>query len=578
VKHAIGIDLGTTHTALAHVPIDDDATSVGASPVVLDVPQLVAPHEVAARPLLPSFIFLPHGTEMAAGALALPWDATRTFAVGSFARERAATAPTRVVSSSKSWLSHAGVDRRSALLPVGARDDDLRMSPVEAATRILQHVGEAWAQAHPEAPLAEQVVVVTVPASFDEVARALTEEAARAAGIVRLTLLEEPQAALYAWVASLGDAWRKAVAVGDLILVVDVGGGTTDFSLIEVGDEDGQLALRRVAVGEHILLGGDNMDLALAWQVRTRLEAEGKTLDDWQMQALTHATRGAKELLLAHDNAASAPVVIPSRGSKLIGGSLKAELTHDDVTSTLRDGFFPLVDATARPTQHKRAGLQTLGLPYAHDAAITKHLAAFLQGRKPTRVLFNGGVMKAPALRARVREVLAQWHGDVDELQGTDLDTAVALGAAYAGRVRAGKGVRIKGGTARAYYVGIERAEPAVPGMAPRVDAVCVAPKGLEEGSEVQLPQALALVVGEPASFRFFQSATRDDVAASSVDPIKAALTEMAPIETTLEGEAQALVPVSLRARVTDVGTLALSAVEQRTGRAWKLEFQIKVE
>lgn len=590
-RYALGIDLGTTNSALAAVDLADEA----ARPAIQPVPQVVHAGEVGERDLLPSFLYLPGEVELPAGALELPWAKDRTWVVGAFAREQGENVPSRLVSSAKSWLSYAGVDRRAPILPWAAPEEVPKVSPVEASARYLRHLREAWNARHPDAPLEEQDLVITVPASFDAVARELTVEAARAAGIgEKVTLLEEPQAALYAWVAAQGEAWRKQVEVGDRILVVDIGGGTTDFSLIAVGEEDGTLQLQRVAVGDHILLGGDNMDLALAWTVRTRLEAEGKKIDDWQMRALTYGCRRAKEELFADPERSAVTVVIPGRGSKLIGGAIRTELTRDELTRTLVDGFFPEVPADARPQAPRRLGLTTLGLPYASDAAVTRHLAAFLgrqigaaagqgEGRSflhPTAVLFNGGVTKAEVLRDRVVEVLDRWLAaegspPVKVLTGGDPDLAVALGAAYYGRVRTGRGLRIRGGTARSYYVGIERAELAVPGIPPRVDAVCVAPFGMEEGTEVTLPEPLGLVVGEQAIFRFFASSSRrEDQVGDRVDPGE--LEELSPIETTLEGPEGQVASVQLHARYTEVGTLELSAVDPVGGKRWKLEYDVR--
>lgn len=600
---AIGIDLGTTNCALARAPLDDGR----AVPEPFAVPQVVHPGEVAALPLLPSFLYLPSDVELPAGALALPWDPERRFAVGAFAREKGAGVPARLVSSAKSWLSHAGIDRRQAILPWGAPDEVPRLSPLEASARYLSHLREAWDAQHPDAPLAAQDLVITVPASFDAVARELTVEAAQAAGLGDgFTLLEEPQAALYAWVAQRGAAWRKDVEVGDLILVCDIGGGTTDFSLIAVREEDGQLQLERVAVGDHILLGGDNMDLALAYAVRHRLEGEGTRLDDWQMRALTYGCRVAKEALFSDPERDEHPLVIPGRGSRLVGGSIRTRLARDELVATLLDGFFPVVPADARPQQARRTGLTALGLPYASDAGITRHLAAFLgrqtaaarlpegvraEGRSflhPSAVLFNGGVTRSPIIRDRILSIIGSWveaegGRPPKVLEGVDPDLAVSRGAAYYARARRGEGIRIRGGTARAYYVGIERAELAVPGVPPRIDAVCIAPFGMEEGSEVELPQTFGLVVGEPASFRFFGSSTRrDDGVATLADPEGPDLEELPPIETTMEAEGGEeegrVVPVRLHARVTEVGTLELSAVEEATGRRWKLSFNVRVE
>jgi molecular chaperone DnaK (HSP70) len=580
-RFAIGIDLGTTNTALGFVALEDDV----ASPAALPLPQVVAAHEHAPRTLLPSFLYLPSTSELPEGALALPWDGKRGFCVGGFARDRAASVPGRVIASAKSWLCHPGVDRRAAILPFGAAaDSDVpKLSPVEVQARLLTHLREAWDAAHADAPFAAQRVVLTVPASFDAVARQLTEEAAKQAGLSDVVLLEEPQAALYAWIAAHGDQWRKQVLPGDLILVVDIGGGTTDFSLIEVKDDgQGNLSLERKAVGDHILLGGDNMDLALAYRVRARLEADGRAIDDWQLRALTHSCRAAKEAMLEDGQLAEQTVVIPGRGSKLIGGSISAGLSRAELDETVLQGFFPVVAADARPTTARRAGLQTLGLPYAHDAAITRHLAAFLGGQKPAALLFNGGVTRSETLQQRIVDVVNGWLGEqkVRVLSGADLDLAVARGAAAYARVRASnKGLRIKGGTARAYYVGIERSELAVPGVPPRIDAVCIAPRGMEEGSEAALDSELGLVVGEPAHFRFFASTKREsDAVGAVVDVARAGdeLVEVDPIEATLPGQPGALVPATLRSRVTEVGTLELFVVETATANRHKLEFQVR--
>jgi molecular chaperone DnaK (HSP70) len=600
-RHAIGIDLGTTNCALAHAVLADELPP----PVPLPIPQIVAPAEVSARELLPSFAYLPAEAEVAPGAFRLPWEATdsppgEAFVIGIHARAQGATTPARLVSSAKSWLSHSGADRRGNILPWGAPDEVPRVSPLEASARYLAHLRAAWEAAHPDAPLAEQDVVLTVPASFDAVARELTVEAAKRAGFEEsLRLLEEPQAALYDWVAQRGAAWREDVSVGDVILVVDIGGGTTDFSLIAVREEEGSLQLDRVAVGDHILLGGDNMDLALAYSVRARLEQEGKRLDDWQMLALTHGCRAAKEALLGADPTETHPLVIPGRSSKLIGGTIRTEVSREEITALLLDGFFPEVPADARPQTPRRAGLTSLGLPYASDAGVTRHLAAFL-GRasmgdaseeegpfvRPTAILFNGGVTRSPTIRERIHAVITRWVEDAGGerprvLAGTDADLAVSRGAAYYAQARRHGGVRIRGGTAQAYYVGVERAGLAVPGIPPQLDALCVAPFGMEEGTQVELDQPFGLVVGEPVSFRFFGSSTRrnDDVGSVAAP---GELSELAPIETMFETSGDdvpgQVVQVRLVALVTEVGTLELAAVEEGTDRRWKLSFNVRLE
>ncbi len=582
---AIGIDLGTTNTALASARLGKGEAE---SPEVMAVPQVVAAGEVASRPLLPSFLFVPAEGQFPAGSLRLPWGGDTSTLVGAFARTQGSTTPARLVASAKSWLSYAGADRNGAILPWQAPDEVPKLSPVEVSARYLAHLKATWDAEHPDAPLASQDVVLTVPASFDAVARELTAAAAQRAGLpANLRLLEEPQAALYAWLADKGVDWRSELAVGDTILVCDVGGGTTDFSLIEVRASDGNLELHRVAVGDHILLGGDNMDAALAHTVRARLENEGVKLDDWQMRALTHACRAAKETMLGGSDSDTQPLVVPGRSSKLIGGAISAELRRPELESVLLEGFFPMVEAQARPQAPRRVGLTTLGLPYASDAAVTRHLAAFLgrdgQQRVPSAILFNGGVTRSPVLRKRLQAVLESWAQAVGApaprvLSGVDPDLAVCRGAAYYSRVVRDGGVRIRGGTAQAYYVGIERAELAVPGVAPKLDALCVAPFGMEEGTEVTLATPLGLIVGEPVSFRFFGSSTRgDDQVGAVVDP--QGLTELSPIETTFEDAnrpAGQAVEVRLHARLTEVGTLDMEAVagDQR----WKLSFDVRVK
>jgi molecular chaperone DnaK (HSP70) len=582
----LGIDLGTTNSALA---VADGDAAVRTQPIA----QVVGPGEVAERPTLPSFLLLPSELEVPAAQLQLPWSGPLRYAVGVFARERGAELPHRLVSSAKSWLCNPAIDRTSQVLPFRGAQRELerdmesggggeRVSPVNASARYLAHLRAAWDDANPDEPAAEQDVLLTVPASFDPVARELTVVAAREAGFDRVTLLEEPQAAFYAYLAARGDAWRKDLAPGDVVLVCDVGGGTTDFSLIEITSDAGNLALERIAVGDHILLGGDNMDLALAAVVG---QALGRALDPLQQRALVHACRRAKEQLLGDDQLASVPIAILGRGSKLIGGTIKAEVTRAQAEAMLIDGFFPRVAADARAERRRAGGLREMGLPYAHDPAVTRHLAEFLArfGRMPSHVLFNGGVMKAGKLQARIVELLTQWAGrEVGVLAGADLDQAVALGAAHYGQVRRGKGVRIRGGTARAYYIGIESAMPAIPGFAPPVKALCVAPQGLEEGSTVELPDdELGLIVGETSTFRFFAAATRkDDGAGALIDADSDGLVELDPVEKLVaaDGERSAgqLVAVRLEAHVTEVGTLELWCVARDGHGRWKLEYSVR--
>ncbi|MBN8450027.1 MAG: Hsp70 family protein [Candidatus Accumulibacter sp.] len=606
-RFSIGIDLGTTHCALSYVDIGAcDGEQV--TQHVLPIPQLTAPGSVESIGLLPSFIYLPHASELAAGDLSLPWTAEQDYAVGEMARSRGAATPIRLVSSAKSWLCHAGVDRRAAILPNDAPPEVARLSPLDASLRYLAHLRAAWDQAQPTAPFAEQEIVVTIPASFDPAARELTAEAARAAGCERMILLEEPQAALYSWIQKSAGGWRKQVRPGDIILVVDVGGGTSDFSLIAVLEREGTLELHRVAVGEHILLGGDNMDLALAYAVAGKLSAQGSKLDAWQLRALTHACRSAKETLLSDPEVKQVPLVIASRGAKLIGGSIRSELTRDELATTLLEGFFPPAAIADRPLGRGRAGLTQLGLPYAQDAAVTRHLAAFLARQvaatadlegfsgelpadasflHPTAVLFNGGVFKSDLLAERTLSTVNSWLAAESApparlLEGADLDLAVARGAAYYGYVRRGQGVRIRGGTARAYYVAVESVMPAVPGMQPPVQALCLAPFGMEEGTEAALSALeFGLVVGEQVRFRFFGSSVRrqDEVGSLLEDWEPDELQELDEIQTTLPSDGRAageVVRVRLHARVTEAGTLELEALPHDGPQRWKVEFDVR--
>ena len=604
-RFVVGIDLGTTNSALAYY---DSGLGDKAVLTHLKIPQVVAPGVVEDRPLLPSFLYLPGPNEQPAGAMKLPWDAERDYCVGEFARVFGSQVPTRLVASAKSWLCHSGVDRKAAILPWKAPEDGRRISPLQATTYYLKHFVDAWnyllAKDVAEKRLENQDIILTVPASFDAMARELTVEAAKAAGLDKITLLEEPQAAFYSWIETSKDKWREQVEVGDVVLVCDVGGGTSDFSLIAVSEEAGQLVLTRVAVGDHILLGGDNMDLALAHHASQAFAAKGIKLDAGQMHALWHSCRLAKETIFNQPGAqatGNAPITVLGRGSRVIGGTIKGELLREDVEKVLVEGFFPQTPREEKPRMQRSVGLQEIGLPYAADPAVTKHLAHFLtrndevlteragakRGRKksaqPAVVLFNGGVFKANPLRERMLNVLSQWinpKSGVRELHGADLDRAVAGGAAYYGLVRRGKGIRIRGGAGRAYYIGIETSLPAVPGSPPPIKALCVVPFGMEEGTASDVPgQEFGLVVGEPADFRFLGSTTRrHDTVGTILDEWEGQIDELAPMCTTLEspGKQGQTVPVHLHSKVTEVGTLELWCISRDNKQKWKLEFSVR--
>ena len=594
-RYCIGIDLGTTNCAVAFAEIAGEL-NIQVSPI----PQLVNANEINAEPLLPSFLYIPGERDFPPGSIALPWDPEPRFVTGKLAQRRGAEVSSRLVSSAKSWLSYSSVDRTAAMLPWKASEGVPHISPVDASAEYLKHLRAAWDQEHPGDPFDRQEVLVTVPASFDAVARDLTGKAAEAAGYRNITMLEEPQAAFYAWIER-HPGWRQAVRKGDLILVVDIGGGTTDFTLIAVTEQAGELQLERIAVGEHLLLGGDNIDLALAHAVAGNLAAQGRKIDAFQLQTLWNNCRLAKEKLLDPESKADeVPVTILGKGSSLIGGTIKAKLHREQVEQIL-DGFLPAAASTDMPHQTRRAGLQEMGLPYASDPAITRHLARFLRQQAaasehesvrrgesglacPTHILFNGGVLHARFVRDRLLEVLNGWlaqegFGAVQPLPGEDLMHAVARGSAYYGAARHGKGVRIRGGIARSYYVGIESTMPAVPGIAPPLKALAVAQFGMEEGADVRIPdREFGLIIDEPAEFRFFCSATRkNDAPGALIEDFGEDLEELSPVEVTLTSDRQSaeVVPVSFETAITETGMLQLWCVA-RDGRRWKLEFNVR--
>ena len=606
---SIGIDLGTSNCALALSRENLE---------IVEITQLTGAGAVGESSLLPSSIYLSASGEFADQALNPPWavNQNRDYAVGIFAREHGAVVPDRLISSAKSWLCNSHVDRKSAFLPWRSESVSSKLSPVEASARLLRHLRDNLLFHRPggesSADLDAAQTVLTVPASFDEAARTLTAEAAQQAGWSSVVLLEEPQAAFYSWISRAEDQWRKQICPGDLILVCDIGGGTTDFSLIAVSQENGELCLDRICVGDHILLGGDNMDLALAFAARGALEQQGVSLTQWQMLALVQLARSAKERLFADPELNEVPLSIPGRGSSLLRNTVSAVITREQAISVVLNGFFPQTAPTDLPEERKTAGLQEFGLPYASDPAVTKHLARFLQrsltnvlsdpslrGRiapqpnveqaaflRPTAILFNGGVLKAAAIRERIMSILREWigSGNITELAGGDLDQACARGAAYYGALRrSGKGLRIKAGTARSYYLGIEASMPAVPGYRPPVRGLCVVPQGTEEGTTLVLPeQEFGLATGQPAEFRFFCSTTRaGDHLGTVIEDAEHELEETARLEVLLPAvadQAASVVPVRLQAVVTEVGTLELWMKHLSSDSRWKLDFNVRAK
>ncbi len=602
--HYLGIDLGTSNSALACASGDTSAVQL------LSVTQVLGPNSIGEQKVLPSALYIPQEGEFEKKSFVLPWEKKDgDCVVGQFAREHGAKVPDRLVTSAKSWLCNVHVDHHSAILPWGSAITQGKLSPLEASRRYLEHLRSVYtAQGN---AIADTFTVLTVPASFDEAARSLTHEAAKMAGFNDVTLLEEPQAAFYAWLDKAGKDWRKQVNPGDIVLICDVGGGTSDFSLIAISEKDGNLELERIAVGEHILLGGDNVDLALAFILRQQIEADGNSVDDWQFQSLRHFARIAKETLFERKDLEEVPVAVPSRGSSLFGGTLSTRLTRKTLHAVVLDGFIPKTAVTDLPKKKVSTGLQEFGLSYAGEAALSKHLAAFLTrslenvlsntalaerigasrgGRSfiaPNAVLFNGGFFKAEPARERVLELLTSWAKDVviKELQGGDYDLAVAYGAAVYARIKqTDKGVRIKAGAARSYYLGLESSAMAIPGFTPPVKALCIVPQGMEEGSEQVLDQKeFGLVLGTEVNFRFFSSAVRagDTVGTVLADAVKE-LEESATLETTmtpLDGlKAGDTVPVKLHAAVTELGMLELCLQHTRSVHKWKLEFSVRTE
>ncbi|MFH1809992.1 MAG: Hsp70 family protein [Pseudomonadota bacterium] len=579
----VGIDLGTTNTVVASSPCDRRELSTFA------VPQLVSPGEHAKLPTLPSCLYLPGRGEFAADATALPWGDNPGYFLGHFAALHGAKVPGRTVLSAKSWLSYAGVDRGAAILPWGAGETVAKISPVEASARVLRHLTAAWDHAHPEAPLAEQEVILTVPASFDEVARHLTSHAAVEAGLRGVRLLEEPQAAFYDFLDRHRDGLLDALGEHRLILVVDVGGGTTDFTLVEVRRLAGQPPqLERVAVGDHLMLGGDNMDATLARHVEQQLTGSIGSLNAAQWGALVQSARLAKEALLGREPPAEFRIVLPGRGTRLVGAGQSHPMTRDQAQAMLIDGFLPLSAADQEPERRERLGLAEFGLPYAADPALSHHICGFLRRHaetaaaagariyaglpRPDAVLLNGGVFNSAALRQRLGALLSHWYDgeQVPVLDSASLDLAVARGAAAYGLVRRGHGLRIGGGSPRAYYVGVEDARG-------QRQALCVAPRGMLEGSQHEVDRTFRLRLGQPVSFPLYSSTGSRRVAAGALGAVDDELAVLPPLQTVLQPPGE--VPVRLRAALTEVGTLEISLhMTDEALSDWGLSFSTRDE
>jgi molecular chaperone DnaK (HSP70) len=591
-SYIIGIDLGTTNCAVAFA---NPAQGADAPVVDFAIPQLRRPGDAAALPLLPSCLYVAGEHELPPGATQLPWGESPRLIAGAFARWQGARVPGRLVASAKSWLCHAGVDRSAPILPWGASGDVLKISPVDASARYLAHIASAWNHAHPEAPMARQEVVITVPASFDEAARALTVTAARQAGLEKFALVEEPQAAFYDFACRHRHDLAAALREVRLVLVVDVGGGTTDFTLIQVDAASGDPALRRIAVGDHLMLGGDNMDATLARHAEERMLSGGRKFSATQWTQLLQTTRDAKESLLGADAPDRHGLAVAAEGSRLLGGTLSTEFQRAEVERLILDGFFPACGPDETPRRVARTALQELGLPYAADAAITRHLAAFLRQHaaagftalganpashvlpRPDAILLNGGVFNSEKISHRLLEAVSAWWPDaprVPLLQHSSLDLAVARGAVGHGMVKHGLGRRISGGAAHAFYVGLagEKGSAAT-------RAICLIPRGHEEGQPVELTgQPFELALGRPVQFPLFSTTSdRIDRPGEIVD-LTDEFRALPPIHTLFKAaDARPVaVPVHLRAVLTELGTLELWCVSTARNERWRLEFELR--
>lgn len=594
-RYLIGIDLGTTNSVVAYVD-RDESSGAGTSGIrVFEVEQIAGPGEVRKFSALPSFLYFPTEAEIASGAFNLPWQEKPSYIVGHAARELGALVPSRQVSSAKSWLCQLALDRIADILPREAEPPEPQISPVEASSRYLAHLRDAWNRVmasvehgDTNARFEQQDIVLTVPASFDEEARELTVEAARHAGIQHLTLLEEPLAAFYAWVAEHQQSLAEQVRDGDLVLICDIGGGTSDFSLVRAHVNGTDVQFERTAIGEHLLLGGENLDLALARLVEKKL---GAKLGLRQRRALQLACSAAKEQLLGDGSIASLPISILGSGRAVVGQMLQSELTRKEVIDLLSNGFLPLTKANQMPSRSRSSGLREVGLPYASDPAITKHLAEFLRNAaiaaetsaskrssalaRPDVILFNGGFCIPEITRQRIVDAIANWFGDEAHpriLNNADMGSAVAVGAAYYARVRQGVGLRVKAGSARTYYIGMRSEET------PK--AVCVLPAGTDEGTTLRLSgRDFTVLANRPVSFNLYSSTVRHDSHGDIAEFDSEQMHRHAPLVTLLRyGKRLEQTDLAVRMSVsfTEVGTLELWCESVTSPHRWRLQFELR--
>lgn len=592
-SYIVGIDLGTTNTAVAYVDLQTEEGQRRTK--IFPVPQLTGPGEISSLSVLPSFLYIPGDYDISKGAVTMPWQSPEDHFAGAFARDHGAKVPARLVASAKSWMCHDNADRRARILPWGADEEVAKVSPIQAAAAYLSHIRNAWNQAHHEedAALERQIVIVTVPASFDEVARELTLEAAAAAGLANVILLEEPLAAFYSWLMTHEKDWNQFIQPNELVLVCDVGGGTTDFSLIYLKDTDSRLTFERLAVGDHLILGGDNIDLSLARRVEMQFANKKLSLKGDRWKTLCHQSRQAKENILGGD-ADIEKITILGEGGKLIGGTLTATLNRLDVEETVLDGFFPILAATDDKKRSHRKGITEFGLPYEQEPAITRHLGWFLEqhgadvtkylGKKrptPDLILFNGGSLKPAVIQEQIRKAIGRWfESDEKELprilENPDPDLAVSIGAAYYGQVKIGRGVRVGSGSPRSYYLEVEPPS----GHADMRQAICLVERGQEEGSQIELEaHKFQVLANQLVAFNIYSSSYRSGDSLGDLITIDDSLTALSPIQTIIQygkKSAEARIPIHVVAGYTEMGTLALACQSLISDHRWKLQFQLR--
>ena len=599
-RYIIGIDLGTTNSAVSYVDLAQDTPKQKIR--IFKIPQLTGPGEITRLTVLPSFLYSPGSYDIAHESIVIPWkkekSGDRNF-VGAFARDHGAKVPARLVSSAKSWLCHSNVDRKARILPWGAGNEVYKVSPVQATSAYLEHIKNAWnvtMAENEENYLENQMIILTVPASFDEVARDLTVEAAEMAGYRDVTLLEEPLAAFYSWLIRHGGQWRKYVRPNELILVCDVGGGTTDFTLITLQELEGSPRFERIAVGDHLILGGDNMDLALARRIEMRFSQRKMSLNTDRWKALCHQCRQAKEAILAGAEQ-SHKITLMGEGSQLIAGTLAAKLDRKELEETIVDGFFPLADSGVMPQKKTRSGISEFGLPYEQEPAITRHLCWFLEQHRedvqkilgrdstaPDLILFNGGALKPGVIQEKIRAAIRHWFGETNSeypkmLENPDHDLAVALGASYYGLVKIGKGVRVGCGSARAYFLGISTRDENT-GVINTGQALCLVERGLDEGSHIELKDhKFEVLANQPVTFDIYSSSYRSGDRCGDLVTIDDSMTALSPLQTVVQfgkkGVSQQ-VPVQIEADFTEIGTLAIWCRSLISNHRWQLQFQLR--